>query len=90
VQGFEVNSANAMFAPAGTPSTIVNRISEHVGKALKQTDVASILEKQGLQVETGTPEDLAALIATESARWARVIKSAGIALRNSAHIADLG
>ena len=76
--GFEVTSWNAMFAPAGTPVAIVKRISEEVGKGLRQADVLEIFEKQGLQQEAGTPEALAALVRTEVAKWAKVIKDADI------------
>ncbi|MCC6531139.1 MAG: tripartite tricarboxylate transporter substrate binding protein [Burkholderiales bacterium] len=81
VPGYEVNSWNAMFAPAGTPPATVQRISEQLGKALKQTDALEIFERQGLQESTGTPEALAAMVAEEVAKWAKVIKSASIPLQ---------
>ena len=81
VPGYEVNSWNALFAPAGTPPAIVRRVSEHVGKALKQPDALELLERQGLQESTGTPEELAALVAAEVGKWAKVIKAAQIPLQ---------
>ena len=81
ISGYEVTSWNAMFAPAGTPATIVRRINEQMGKALKQKDVLDIFEKQGLQDAHGTPEELGALVATELARWSKVIKAAQIPLQ---------
>ncbi|MBI4190172.1 MAG: tripartite tricarboxylate transporter substrate binding protein [Betaproteobacteria bacterium] len=76
--GFEVTSWNAMFAPAGTPVAIVKRISTEVVNGLRQADALEIFEKQGLQQEAGTPEALAALVRTEVAKWAKVIKDANI------------
>ena len=70
-----------MFAPAGTPAPVVKRISEQVGKGLKQTDALEIFERQGLQESTGTPEELAALVAAEVSKWAKVIKAARIPLQ---------
>jgi tripartite-type tricarboxylate transporter receptor subunit TctC len=81
VPGYEVNSWNALFAPAGTPPDVVRRISEEVGKALRQADALEIFEKQGLQATAGRPEELAAMVAAEVARWAKVIKAANIPLQ---------
>ncbi len=81
VPGYEVTSWNAMFAPAGTSSDIVKRISEEVSKGLRQADALEIFEKQGLQVATGRPEELAALVSTEVTKWATVIKAARIPLQ---------
>lgn len=81
VPGYEVNSWNAMFAPAGTPAAIVKRVSDDVGKGLQQPDAISVFEKQGLQTVTGKPEELAALVASEVPRWAKVIKAAKIPLQ---------
>ena len=79
--GYEVTSWNALFAPASTPATTVRRISEQVGKGLKQNDVLDIFEKQGLNEAHGTPEELGALVAAELSRWAKVIKAAQIPLQ---------
>ena len=81
VPGYDVTSWNAMFAPAGTPAAIVKRISEQIAKGLKQPDALEIFERQGLQEYTGTPEELAALVAAEVVKWAKVIKAAHIPLQ---------
>ncbi|MBI4188933.1 MAG: tripartite tricarboxylate transporter substrate binding protein [Betaproteobacteria bacterium] len=78
IPGFEATAWNALFAPAGTPAAIVKRISEGVGKGLRQADALDIFEKQGLDQAAGTPEELAALVRTEFTKWAKVVKSAGI------------
>ncbi|MBI2292162.1 MAG: tripartite tricarboxylate transporter substrate binding protein [Betaproteobacteria bacterium] len=81
VPGYEVTSWNALFAPAGTPAAIVKRISEEVGKGLRQADALEIFNRQGLQEAAGTPEAVAALVAAELAKWGKVIKAAGIPLQ---------
>ena len=81
VPGYEVTSWNAMFAPAGTPPPIVKRISEEVGKSLKQPDALEVFEKQGLQEATSTPEELGRLVVAEVSKWAKVIKAAQIPLQ---------
>jgi len=81
VPGYEVTSWNAMFAPAGTPPEVVRRIGEAVIKGLKQPDALEVFEKQGLQEASGPPEELAALVAAEVPRWARVIRMAKIPLQ---------
>jgi tripartite-type tricarboxylate transporter receptor subunit TctC len=78
VPGYEVNSWTALFAPAGTPSAIVSTIGAEVAKGLKQADAAELLERQGLEHAPGTPEEVAATIRSEFAKWTKVIKTVGI------------
>ena len=61
-----------------TPVVIVNRLREAAIKAVALPDVAEQLGRQGLEVETSTPAELAARIKTETHTWAEVIKLAGI------------
>jgi tripartite-type tricarboxylate transporter receptor subunit TctC len=61
-------------APAGTPEHIVRRFNGEVGKALKSPEVSDRLEKMGLVISTGAPEQFDRLIRSESERWTRVIK----------------
>ncbi|MPZ46340.1 MAG: tripartite tricarboxylate transporter substrate binding protein [Betaproteobacteria bacterium] len=81
VPGYEVTSWNAMFSPANTPPAITKRISEELRKGFGQPDARAIFERQGLEVTTGTPEELGALVAEETAKWATVIKAARIPLQ---------
>jgi tripartite-type tricarboxylate transporter receptor subunit TctC len=78
VPGYEVNSWSALFAPAGTPAAIVRTINAEIGKGLRQPDALDVLEKQGLEQSAGTPEELAALVRSEVAKWTKVIKATGI------------
>lgn len=61
-------------APAGTPREIVRRFNGEVGKALKSPDVIDRLEKIGAVITHSSPEEMDALIRSETQRWARVIK----------------
>jgi len=63
-----------LVAPAGTPAEIVRRVNGEVGKALKSPDVIERLEKIGLAISSGPPEQFDALLRSETERWARVIK----------------
>ena len=76
--GFDVGSWYALLVPAKTPVSIVNRIRDAAIKAVALPDVQQVMSGQGLEVETSTPQELAARIKKESAVWAGVIRDAGI------------
>ncbi|MEO8441325.1 MAG: tripartite tricarboxylate transporter substrate binding protein [Betaproteobacteria bacterium] len=76
--GFDVSSWYALLVPAGTPQAIVNRIRGAAIKAVQLPDVQEAMSRQGLEVETSTPQELAARMKAETAVWAGVIKEAGI------------
>ena len=76
--GFDVSSWYALLVPAGTSPAIVNRIRGAAMKAVELPDVLEAMSRQGLEVETSTPQQLAARIKSETAMWAGVIKEAGI------------
>ena len=78
VPGFEVTSWHGMFAPAGTPVAIVNRLNEEVRKGLSQPDAMEVLKQQGLDLAAGPPQELAALVKTTYTRWGKVAKDVGI------------
>lgn len=68
----------ALWAPAHTPPAIVNRIHADLQKALAMPDVREALNKQGMEVLTGTPEQLRARMASDAARWGQIVKAANI------------
>ena len=76
--GFDVSSWYALLVPAGTPPAIVNRIRGAAMKAVELPDVREAMSRQGLEVATSTPQELAARIKAETGVWAGVIKEAGI------------
>jgi tripartite-type tricarboxylate transporter receptor subunit TctC len=76
--GFDVGSWYALLVPTKTPGAIIRTIHDAAVKAVAQPDVQEAMARQGLEVETSTPQELAARIKRESAMWAGVIKDAGI------------
>jgi tripartite-type tricarboxylate transporter receptor subunit TctC len=78
IPGYEVTAWNALFAPAGTPAPIVDRLSALVKHGMEQPDAKAVMEKQGLDVSTSTPAELGTLVKNELEKWAKVIKAAGI------------
>jgi tripartite-type tricarboxylate transporter receptor subunit TctC len=76
--GFEALSWYALMAPAHTPPAIIAKLSAEVSRIVKLPDVADALAAQGAQAVGGTPQELANIIAADMARWAKVIKDAGI------------
>ena len=76
--GFDVSSWYALLLPSKTPMAIVNRLHAELLKAVALPDLQQALSRQGLEPETGTPQELAARIRTEASVWAGVIKDAGI------------
>jgi len=76
--GFDVGSWYALLVPAKTPASIVNRIRDAAINAVALPEIQQVMSGQGLEVETSTPQELAARIKKESAVWAGVIRDAGI------------
>ena len=78
VPGYEITAWNALFAPAGTPAAIVNRLNQLVRQGLAHPDTKAVMEAQGLDATPSTPQELGDLVKTELPKWAKLIKSAGI------------
>ena len=75
--GYELSSWQAVFAPAGTPKAIVDRLYIEIAKILKQPDVAKRLTDLGLDLSGMPPADLAALIKADVPRLGKVVKDSG-------------
>ena len=75
--GFDAVSWFALFAPAGTPKPIVDKLQREVSRILKLPDVAKRLAELGLDADGGTPEELAAYQRSEIVKWAKVVKDSG-------------
>lgn len=78
VDNFTMSIWYGMLAPAGTPRDIVSRLSREVIKALESPDFRSRLTAIGIDPWPGTPEQLADLLRSETARYATIIRSAGL------------
>jgi tripartite-type tricarboxylate transporter receptor subunit TctC len=78
VPGFELNSWYGMMAPAGTSKAIVNRLSQEVQAAVRKPDVIEWMKQNGLDPVGSTPEQHAAHIRSELAKWAKAAKDAKV------------
>lgn len=78
VPGFAVTQWYGLLAPAGTPRQTVEFLNKEVTRALQQPDVAGRIAAEGSEAVASTPQQLAAQIKVERAKWARVIKESGI------------
>ena len=68
----------AMYAPAKTAPEIVGKLSTTLREILRQPDVADSLNKQGLTVNYMNPQELTALMRSETTRWAKIVKEKGL------------
>jgi len=75
--GFEAVSWFALFAPAGTPRPLIDRLQGEVKKILAAPDVAGKLAEAGLDAVGSTPDELAAYQRAEIAKWAKVVRDSG-------------
>jgi tripartite-type tricarboxylate transporter receptor subunit TctC len=76
--GYEVSSWQALFVPAKTPSEIVKTIHDGAIAALADPTVQAKIKQIGYLPVGSTPEELAAMLKKETAKWAAVIKDAGL------------
>jgi len=75
---FETSVWFGILAPAGTPSYVVTKVSRAVNEALKDQEVLKLLHAQGMDALGGSPDEFSRYIASETAKWANVIKTAKI------------
>ena len=76
--GFDVSSWAGLATTAGTPRAVVMRLNADMHKALQVPEVRSRLESFGGEVRGSTPEEMRARVASELARWSKVIRDAKI------------
>ena len=76
--GFDTSVWSGLLAPAGTPREAVDKLARAINEALRSRDVIEPLQKQGIDILGGTPEEFAAYIQSEIAKWSRVAVAAGL------------
>ncbi|MBI4205442.1 MAG: tripartite tricarboxylate transporter substrate binding protein [Betaproteobacteria bacterium] len=81
VEGYEYASWYGLFAPAGTPQNIINKLNRAAVDSLKSEKVLAVFEKQGLNATPTTPEQFAQYIASERRKWTDVVRFAKIEQR---------
>jgi tripartite-type tricarboxylate transporter receptor subunit TctC len=77
VPGFELSAWDGIWAPAGTPRAIVDKLNAAFNKALADAAVKERLFKIGADPVPGTPDDLGKFVAAELPKWAEVVKKSG-------------
>jgi tripartite-type tricarboxylate transporter receptor subunit TctC len=80
VKGYDVTSAYGLLLPRGTPQAIVARLHKETAAIVKKPDVREKLIALGFDPEGNTPAEFSAQIKSEIAKWAKVIKVAGVKL----------
>lgn len=78
IAGYELTAWNAFLAPKGTPASIVALLNTEIRKILAQPETRRRLSALGFEVVGSTPDELAEVVRVERARWAKVIRDAGI------------
>jgi tripartite-type tricarboxylate transporter receptor subunit TctC len=76
--GYEVSAWNAVFAPAGTPVAVVNRLNALIKQALELPESRAVMEAQDLTASPSTPGELGAQVKRDLAKWAEIVRIAGL------------
>ena len=78
LKGFDTGVWFGLFAPAGTPKEIVDKLAQAGNAAIAAEDVRAAFAPQGIDTIGGTPEQFSAYVKSEIAKWAKVIETAGV------------
>jgi tripartite-type tricarboxylate transporter receptor subunit TctC len=78
VPGYESTGWNALFAPRGTPREIILKVNAALAQSLKAPKVKEIFASSGAEAAADSPEALARFVQSETAKWTKVVKAAGI------------
>lgn len=78
MKDFVVEQWQAVFAPAKTPKSVVQRLNQDINQALKDPALTALADKLGVTLVGGTPQQLGDLQKADSAKWAKVIKDGNI------------
>ena len=75
---FDVSSWWGVVAPASTPREVVMRLQTEIHRVIALPEIRAKLGEQGLDIATNTPEQFAAYIKSETAKWAKLIREVGV------------
>ena len=78
VPGYEVQGWNGLLAPAGTPRAVVEQLNREVVRIVRAPAFAEQFAPEGIVPVGNTPEQFTQIIVADIAKWAKVIKAAGI------------
>ena len=77
LKGFELLAWYAMYAPVGTPQTVIDRLNQIIVSSMAKPEVSSKFTAVGLEPMTSTPKQLSEFNLSELEKWGRVIKRTG-------------
>jgi tripartite-type tricarboxylate transporter receptor subunit TctC len=77
VPGFDISTWYGIWAPAGTPTEIVSKLSGEIAKIVKLADVRERLGGLGAEPAGNSPDEFAAYCRSELAKWAKIVKASG-------------
>ena len=78
IEGFDVTSWNALFAPKGTPQSVIDTLNKALQDILKAEDVKARLLDLGIEARSETPAELSERLRSDIEKWRAVIEKAGI------------
>ena len=78
IPGFDVAFWQGLFAPVGTPDAVVARLAEALRAATTDAELRRRMTEQGVDLVVGGPQEIARMLADETATWARVVREANI------------
>jgi tripartite-type tricarboxylate transporter receptor subunit TctC len=78
LKGFDLRQIYSIVAPAGAPADAIARFNQEMVQHLRGEDVKTRMAREGVEVQTSTPQELGKLLADEFTKWGKVIRAAGI------------
>jgi tripartite-type tricarboxylate transporter receptor subunit TctC len=75
---FEAGGWLGILVPNGTPPAVIARLNTEIGKVMMLPEVKAKLIAQGVESKTSTPEQFAALMKSDTTKWHKIVKDAGI------------
>lgn len=78
LSGFEADNWNAMLAPRGTPQPVVDRLNRELERILGLPEIQTLLIQTGAEASYSTPQELAERIRSETVKWGKVARAAGV------------
>jgi tripartite-type tricarboxylate transporter receptor subunit TctC len=76
--GFDVTSWNGIFAPAGTPKTVISRLARETLAVLETPEIVKRLGEIGFEVDPMGPEQFGAYVREQLGYWGKLVRDAGI------------
>jgi tripartite-type tricarboxylate transporter receptor subunit TctC len=80
IPGFEAYEWNGVFVPTGTSPEIVRKLNSGLNEVLRQPDIVARFKSLNIDFKENTPDEFRAFVATETEKWGKVVREAGIKL----------